>query len=1236
MCRIEHNHAGDSGGGVFVYPSSTLTVEDSVIFDNEALGGGGGVALSGGLSGAWLTARNTAWEQNRANSTLGGALYCFNSTATLVDCRLAGNDAWNGGAVYASDTNLTMVNALVTGNRATAGVPATGRGGGVYATGSGTMTLVNGTFSGNLSAEGGGAIHAGMFLLEMSNCVAWNNSALGSTAHPNASIGGVTTFLLNIRNNLMQNLDLTSDGPGNFDGTLASNDPLFATPLSPASAPSTLGDFHLQSTSPILHAGDNAAVSEPTDLDGNPRILGPAVDLGAYERAGIVYVDASATGTGDGLSWPDAFTTLQAALAFVAGSGVHDEIWIAEGTYVPNPYDFGGGPQGFAVGVSVSLRGGFPTGGSGLDGRDFVAHPTVLDATGTNGRVFTINDGNDAVERVVLFDGLVVRGGTAYEDGISPVGQARGGGIYCRENLTLRDVSLTNNTADFLGGGICLDHGSATIEACTIRDNTASGRSISAAIGYAGGGIYAEAGTVLDLTDSEILSNQTVYSNARGAGVCVLAGSTLSAERCRFAGNHGKDRGGAIYAYQATLAFDTCAFTGNTGWEGGAIYQDQLVSCTHVNGTFAGNGSVLTTNGTGDGGAIVVNGTSATLLNTLVWGNQSALAPDTATASILVRNGGSFTADHCLAQHLDLVGHGSGNIDGTLPGHDPLMVAPLDPAAAPSEAGDFRLNIGSMCLDSGDASASNSATDLAGGPRIVSSEIDMGAYEGPLSVRTDVHLFRPDFDSDFLNVANWQSAGTPTPAAMVTGHFYIVLGDANLNASSSLSGVLRIDPAVQLTVGAGGGLVVTGAGSLLVSGTLANTPEITVSGSSSLDLAGGTLTGPVFSLGTSRVSGSGTLGGVVVFEGGDIKGSGTLTVSGLLRTSGAGATSIEGPLLLDNSVPDARVLQIDPGSTLQNAGGVTFQSGEAMVRGTWQHNQTLLEVLAGATLSGDGTVSGGNVDVYGRAEPGPDTGYGDLHIQGGGFTHYNGATTRIEVGGNGAGEFDRILVTGQAALGGTLLVDFAERPLAEPGSYVFLVPTSGYMFGYTTRTPVNLAPTRGFSYTYGSASDRFTISSTGSPYQDWAFASGLTAGVNDDPFFDANDDGVPNIQHYAYDTDPLGGGGTEGKQRTSIVENGGIHYFALTLPIRRGAVFSGTPSPTAGIDGVFVTIQGSLDLQTWDELVFPLLPADSAGLPPLRDIDGDGTADWEYRTFIFYDHLPPKRFLRAMTQLAPP
>jgi hypothetical protein len=66
-------------------------------------------------------------------------------------------------------------------------------------------------------------------------------------------------------------MPLPSSGTGNF-----TNAPLLVDT-------NGLGNLRLQSNSPCINAGSNAYVTNPADLDGNPRIVGGTVDVGAYE-----------------------------------------------------------------------------------------------------------------------------------------------------------------------------------------------------------------------------------------------------------------------------------------------------------------------------------------------------------------------------------------------------------------------------------------------------------------------------------------------------------------------------------------------------------------------------------------------------------------------------------------------------------------------------------------------------------------------------------------------------------------------------------------------------------------------------------------------------------------------------------------------------------------------------------------------------------------------------------------
>jgi hypothetical protein len=100
--------------------------------------------------------------------------------------------------------------------------------------------------------DGGGAISG-----SKQNCIIYYNSAPTDPNHD-------ALYLTNC---------CTTPDPGG-SGNIT-NEPLFADLAG--------GDFRLQSNSPCINAGNNAFVTATNDLNGNPRISGGTVDIGAYE-----------------------------------------------------------------------------------------------------------------------------------------------------------------------------------------------------------------------------------------------------------------------------------------------------------------------------------------------------------------------------------------------------------------------------------------------------------------------------------------------------------------------------------------------------------------------------------------------------------------------------------------------------------------------------------------------------------------------------------------------------------------------------------------------------------------------------------------------------------------------------------------------------------------------------------------------------------------------------------------
>jgi len=267
--------------GVAGYLTTTQNLRGGMVTITNILNGGA-VAGTNGLGSGSALVSNCVLTASQAWGNGGGA-YRVN----LVDCALSGNKATSGGGAYDS----TLVNCIVAGNSAQTnqsapnpGVPTwdvpTGVGGGIY-----LCSALNCLIASNNAFEGGGVFDA----TGLKNCTIVNNHASHfggvylngysqspysyasncliyfNTAGTNANFG-VT--------NLFADHCCTFPLPPGGDGNITNN---------PALVDPDGGNFHLQADSPCINAGKNSFVSTTTALDGDPRIAGGTVDIGAYE-----------------------------------------------------------------------------------------------------------------------------------------------------------------------------------------------------------------------------------------------------------------------------------------------------------------------------------------------------------------------------------------------------------------------------------------------------------------------------------------------------------------------------------------------------------------------------------------------------------------------------------------------------------------------------------------------------------------------------------------------------------------------------------------------------------------------------------------------------------------------------------------------------------------------------------------------------------------------------------------
>ena len=374
----------------------------------------------------------------------------------------------------------------------------------------------------------------------------------------------------------------------------------------------------------------------------------------------------------------------------------------------------------------------------------------------------------------------------------------------------------------------------------------------------------------------------------------------------------------------------------------------------------------------------------------------------------------------------------------------------------------------------------------------------------------------------------------------------------------------------------------------------------------------------------------------------------------VLNLSGAANGEVTG-IISGSGSNDAQLVKAGAGTwTLSNAntytGTTTISGGTLLVNGDNSAATGAVSVNTG-TLGGTGTV-GGAISVAATGTLAPGTSIGTLTAASGAL-FVAGSTFSVEI------NTDTTTADLLAVSSGAVNLGNATLSVAKSGA---AIPADGTKFTLASYAPGMLSgqfngladgavvSIDGLNYILDYNDDvtpntiTLTVDSTppSTPYNDWATDQGLTAGVNDGPGDDPDADGRLNIEEFAFDGNPLSTA-NDGKVVGKIGAVGGDNVLTLTLPVRVGATFSGSPELTSGnIDGVSYTIQGTDDLIAWDVVVTEVAAgaerdAIQAGLPALSDIDGDTNPDWEYRTFRTPDTISadPVDFIRAKVESAP-
>lgn len=593
---INGNAHDNYGGGIFVTGDNTgggiFVIERCFLLNNYALTG----------AGIYIGA-NIRKINNNSSSISQCAVY-NNIAGTLI---VSTN---SGGGIYMAGEG-TLVNTIVHNNV----------NGGVYL--SQNAAAVNCTVARNSGSgiDGQGAVY---------NSVIWGNTLLSisSESRPQFNYSaypevlgepaGTNTYLSDKNND--------SAGPPAFSAPATHTG--YDRSINPLITEYSYWSWNPQQTSVLIDKGNNDYYNDVQfgayDHGGYDRVRG-TIDIGAYEYQPIEegrmrYVKAGAAGSG--MSWDDASGDLQKMIDELADNNplnLAGEVWVAEGTYIPQSQLVSGTnySASFRMRDGISVFGGFKGDETRIDqrvrtkGKPWIFdHETILQASyfgdnlEWNNNKWTLNSesrhvvwfapmsGEEDFERLTTLDGVTVRGGYAQGgSGLDDFKTDRGGGVYAASEMAqIHNCTFKENYAAGKGGAIYLSNG-RVVSSLVYNNNSDSD----------GGGIY------IDTSGIVLRSLVTNNSAENGAGIYLKHNPDGTSELNR----------------PEYLIVSTSVVANNTSRHNGAVYCDKggvLMQSTVVNNQCTTSTDQTAENASRTGGVYIDE--YAIVTNSILWNNR--------------------------------------------------------------------------------------------------------------------------------------------------------------------------------------------------------------------------------------------------------------------------------------------------------------------------------------------------------------------------------------------------------------------------------------------------------------------------------------------------------------------------------------------------------------------------------------------------------------------------------------